>query len=366
MIAIKIAQKNIYEFFRNIKENLIVIVMPIIFIAIFGFIFNSGTDIIFNIAVVKDENPLYNQIVEQIKSIENADSKKVFTIKEFEKFDDAKASIENKTNVLVINHSANGGIIITGDNRNTIFSSAAGIVTDIASKFYQIDLSSIKIENIDIDSKYNRSGFDLLVPGLIVYGLLIYIPYNAALFSLITEKKQILRYFLSKASSKDIIFGYLISQSIFAVFQTILMFVVAMNFGFKTDANIFEVVVISIVANLFIIGISLLIGSYSKLSQNSSNIGSITSVVLGFLSGSFIIGIEQIMKIGEWGDRLISVNQIFPSTLATQAWTQILLYNKHLDSVVFELVGMAVIGLIVLIIGVWSYNKFQLSRVDLT
>jgi ABC-2 type transport system permease protein len=365
MIALCIAKKNIVEFFRNIKENAIVIFMPIMFIAVFGFIFKSSDSITIPIAVKPDADVQYTSLIEILKNAKNSDNKPIFEIKEFTEDEKAKDSVIQKNNVVFLQKNPEkNGILLTGDNRNTYFSAAQGIISSVGAGVYQVDLSYIKVNEVGETDNSAKSAFDRLVPGLISYGLLILIPYNAALFAQITEKRQIVRYYLSNTTAKDILIGYVISQTIFALLQTILLVVTAQAFGFQTSANIFEVMLIAIPANIFIVGISLLIGSFVKTSQTASNLGTILSVILGFLSGSFIVGIETIMKVGEWQGRTISANQIFPTTLSTQAWSQILLYGKHLDSLSFELIGMTVISIILLIIGIFFYSKFQLRRVE--
>lgn len=367
MIALAIAKKNFIEFFRNFKSNFIVIVLPIFFFAIFAFIFNRDNgSITFPIAVINQQQMAESNqiIIEQLQDLSNTDNASLFITKDFADIESAKNAVLDKSYILYISEKESLGLDIAGDQRNLYYNSAASIITEVANKVNNINSDLITKVSIESNSRDEFSGFDYLVPGLIVYGLLIMIPYNTGLLTELVATKKIFRVFLSYATGKDIILGYIISQTALALFQTFLLFLVAKMWGFETNANLLSVLIISIPTNLFIIGSSLLIGGFVKDVNNAVNVGTIASVILGFMSGSFIVGIENITRIGEFMGRQFSLNQIFPSTFATQAWSQLLLYNKNLTDISFELIALTLSSIIILIVGIIVYNKKQLNRIS--
>lgn len=366
MIALQIAKKNIIEFFRDFKSSAIVVIMPIVMLAIFGFIFKGdASTITFSIGYVENANPEYQALVNIVKEMKNEDDRiLLFNVTAYEDFATANDSILKNKNTLVMRWDDPQGITMTGDNRNPYFGAASGIINNVATDFFQLEESIIKYEAVNAEAQEDFTAFDMLVPGLIVYGLLILIPHTAGLMTDIREKGYLLRYYLSKATSFDIILGYTLSLMALAIIQTILLFFVAQAFGFKPVGSFIDAAIIAIPANLFIVGVGLLIGSFVNGSNNAANIGTIVSVILGFMSGSFIVGIETVTKIGEIGGRMISFNQIFASTFATQAMTQVLLYGKKLSEIGFELTALTISSVIVLAAGVYFYNKLQLKRLD--
>lgn len=366
MIALQIARKNIIEFFRDFKSSAIVVIMPLVMIAIFGFIFKSDTSTMqFNIGYVTDNSPNFNALVQIIKDLKNTDQRiSLFTIRTYTDIETAKQSIITNNNTLIFEWDEPQGITIFGDNRNPYFGASSGIISKVASDFFQIKESIVKHESINAEIQSKFTAFDLLVPGLMIYGLLILIPHTAGLMTEIREKGYLLRFYLSKTTSFDIIMGYTLSQMALAIVQTILLFYAAQAFGFKPIGSILDAAFIAIPANLFIVGVGLLIGSFVNGSNNAANVGTIVSVILGFMSGSFIVGIETVTRIGEIGGRMISFNQIFASTFATQALSQVLLYGKSLSEISFELIALTISSLIVLIAGIYFYNKLQLKKLD--
>jgi ABC-2 type transport system permease protein len=366
MIALQIAKKNFIEFFRDFKSSAIVVIMPLVMIAVFGFIFKGDTSTMqFNIGYVTDNSPQYQALVQIIKELKNTDQRiTLFIMNPYEDIEPAKQSIITNNNSIVLKWNNPQGITLIGDNRNPYFGAASGIINKVAIDFFQIEESIIKHESINAEIQSKFTAFDLLVPGLMIYGLLILIPHTAGLMTEIREKNYLLRYYLSKATSFDIIMGYTLSQMALAIIQTILLFYAAQAFGFKPIGSIFDAAIIAIPANLFIVGTGLLIGAFVNGANNAANVGTIVSVILGFMSGSFIVGIETVTRIGEIGGRMISFNQIFASTFATQALSQVLLYGKPLKDIGFELTALTISSLIVLIAGIYFYNKLQLKKLD--
>jgi ABC-type multidrug transport system permease subunit len=335
-------------------------------LAIFGFILKGDTSTMqFNVGYVTDNSPQFQALIQIVRDLKNTDQRiSLFMISSYDDETSARNSIVTNNNTLVIKWDEPQGITLIGDNRNPYFGASSGIISKVASDFFQIQESIIKHESVNAEIQSKFTAFDLLVPGLMIYGLLILIPHTAGLMTEIREKGYLLRFYLSKATSFDIIMGYTLSQMALAIIQTILLFYAAQAFGFKPIGSIFDAAIIAIPANLFIVGTGLLIGSFVNGSNNAANVGTIVSVILGFMSGSFIVGIETVTRIGEIGGRMISFNQIFASTFATQALSQVLLYGKSLKDIGFELTALSISSLIVLVAGIYFYNKLQLKKLD--
>ncbi len=366
MIFLEIAKKNIIEFFRDIKSSAIVIVMPIVMLLIFGFIFSGDTSSLqFDIGYVENKSTEYNGLIKILKELKNKDERiEIFVMKSYKNLDEAKNSLYENYNTLIFYCNEPRGITIIGDNRNSYYGAASGIINNVASEFFQIKDEVIKYESLNAELEKKFTAFDFIAPGLIIYGLLILIPHTAGMMTEIREKGYLLRYYLSKTTSFDIIAGYTLSQMVLSILQTFLLFYVAQLLGFEPVGSILNAFIIAMLTNLFVVGVGLLIGSFVNGSNNAANVGTIVSVILGFMSGSFIVGIEIVTKIGEIGGRMISFNQIFASTFATQGLTQVLLYGKSLSEISFELIALTISSIIVLIAGVYFYNKLQLKKLD--
>lgn len=361
-----IAVKNLKTIFRDLKSNGIVFLLPIVFIGVFALAFGRPqSQITFSLAVVKDSNyagSLANKIVDFLpENILNSEDKPLFKITEFSELTLAEEQIKNGRQTILLQAVDQEKIILKGDQTNPYFTAANAVLTDLAAQFNGLNTDFVVSESIQAELE-RFSGFDLLAPGLIIYGILILIPQIAANMAELKEKKTIFRYFTSQAKAKDIFLGYLISQTVLAVIQTAILFFAAVAFGFKPEGSIITALLITIPTNFFAVGVGLLIGGFTSKESSASNLGTMVSIVLGFFSGSFISGVQNILVLGEINGVALRVVDILPTFQATEALKSILLYGNGIESVLPQLGFILASGLIVLVIGVLVYKEKQMKR----
>jgi ABC-2 type transport system permease protein len=365
MKALLIAQKNIKEVFRNLKNNAILFVLPLAFIGIFGLAFGKNTqDITFEIGYVNNDSAVFRSYIEELDTIKNGETD-IFKTKSYQNFAEAKTAVEDRKQLGFIEWKEESqSLTFHGDSANSYFGAASGVLSDYTNEFFQLPKEKFKISDLNLANKQNFSYFHELVPGLIVYAILLLIIQTAQNLSEVKEKKQVFRYFTSKTSALDIMFGYLLSMSFIALLQTIILFAAAYAFGFRSEENIFFAFIISLSVCFFAVGIGLLIGAFVGKPEPAANLGSLISLILGFFSGSFILGIENIIKFGEIGGRSLRLVDFVPTFYATQAMKEVLLYGKGYESVLSEVSILIVSSLLFLALGIFTFNKRQLSRLE--
>lgn len=363
MKALLIAQKNLKEVFRNLKNNAILFVLPLAFIGIFGLAFGkTNQDITFEIGYVQNESPVYQRYIEELDKIKNGETD-VFKLTKFDTFDAGKAAIEDRKQLGIIEQQ-DDTIVFHGDSANSYFNAAAGVISSYTSTFFQLPQEKFKTVDLSLANKKEASYFQQLVPGLIVYAILLLIIQTAQSLSEVKEKKQIFRYFTSKTSSIDIILGYLMSMSVIALLQTVILFAASYSFGFRSQGNLLFAFIVSLIVCFFSVGVGLLIGAFVGKPEPAANLGSLISLVLGFFSGSFILGIENIIKFGEIGGRALRLVDFIPTFYATQAMKDVLLYGKGYNSVIDDIIILFISSLLFLVVGIFVFNKRQLSRLE--
>jgi len=206
------------------------------------------------------------------------------------------------------------------------------VIREIAASYLGESTSYYTISAIDTGASTDLSYFDYLVPGLIVYALLILIPGIAQDFTGITEKQYIFRYFTSKTQSWQLLFGTGIYQFSLVFIQLILAYLTAYFFGFRTEANLLLAFVVAIPTGIFVVALGLLIGGLIKKMDTATNVGTMLSIVLGFFSGSFIVGIGQVLEFELFGT-VLQFNDILPSKWASEALEIILINNGSLSDI---------------------------------
>lgn len=354
LLFIEIAKNNLREVFRNFKSNGIVFILPVVFIAIFGFIFNQNSSITFNIAVVSSEKQMLENTLTPLASVKNEDEENIFEIVEYDNADLAKDSVKTKDNDLLITLDENSKPKIIRDLTAPYSTAAEGIITSI------IDNREPIISSEDIITQQDFNMFQRQVPGLLVYGILALIPQVAAALAVLKERNYIFRLFTSKVKSSDIILGFLLSQSVIAFIQTILLFCTAILFGFKPSGNILTAFLFIIPVNIFVVGVGLILGSLTSSSESAGNLGSMFSVILGFFSGSFFMGIENIKLFGS----KVAIVDFIPSFYATEGMRNILLFSKNINDEFSNLLFISISGLLFLLLGVIIYQYKRMNRLN--
>lgn len=359
---------NFKKLFRNIKSTGIMFVLPIIFISVFGFAFGgTNQDTTYDIAIIKNQDPSYKEFKNVVESVpiglegENKSDKKLFNLQEIASIEDGEKLVNDNKITFFFEWDGEKAIAY-GESTNFAFPSLASGIQNIAAKFRGIEIDFFEIKSIDQRGD-DFSGFDFLVPGLIVYSMLLMIPVICNEVSEIVEKKKIFRFFTAKVKSYHIILGMLWYQIILALIQIGISFFAVSFFGFELKESLLTAFVIAIPMTFFTSGVGLFIGAFSKDQDMSSNLGTVASIILGFFSGSFIVGVENIMRFSVFGYEM-SFSEIFPSKYATDALTQILLYNGGLQDVIKEMIILSASGLLILILGILFYQKNQLNRIN--
>lgn len=355
MHALDIAITNLKYTFRDLKSNGIVFILPIVFMFVFALVFNRDFgDVQLKLATVQTENTFYNGFVEQLQEIEDNESEKVFTITEYSDESEAHKSIEDGDNYVFLKPE-DEKITLVRDSSNVLANSAEGVIRNIGNT------SDSFIQTEDIVDTENHTAFQLQAPGLIVYGILIMIPQVSAGLALLREKNYIFRYFTSRVKSIDIILGFFMSYVVIGLIQTVILFLSAVLFGFESAGNIYQALLFALPTTFFAIGAGLLLGGIATKGEMAQNLGTILSIILGFLSGSFVAGIEN-LTFDLFG-KSISVTTFIPTFYASDGMRKLLLYGQGIGDVINEMIIVSVAGIIILILGMFVFHQRQMKGV---
>lgn len=234
----------------------------------------------------------------------------------------------------------------------------AGIVKDLiySSTLPNESLAQTEVINENTNA---RSVFYFIAPGLIIYGLLILIPGIAESFSKITDKNYIFRFANSRAKSWHIIFGTVLYYLLISLIQLLILYFTAIAFGYNANGNILFAIPAALLTGLFVIGVGLLIGGFVKKSEAATNLGVIISIIFGFFSGSFIAGIGNVLKFDLFENTILLTDSL-PSKWGTDAVKKILSNNLGLSDITKELLIIGISSLIIILIGIYIYQKRQL------
>lgn len=354
MKSLYIAIKNLKDTLRDIKSEGIVFILPIVFIGVFGLAFNdSFSNLGFDVAVVSSNDEMYQSLIAQLSELktetDTGEENKLFFVEEFEDRDLALQSVQDGDNTILV-EEVDGRFNVIYDQTNNFAAAGYSTIKDVVNQ----DTGMVTSEGI---TTKNFTGFEELAPGLIVYGLLILIPQTAFKLSELREKNYIFRYFTSKASSFDIILGTVLSQTIVAIIQSVVLFATAVVFGLDISGSLILAFFVTFIANFFSIAIGLIIAGITSKTDAAQNIGTILSIILGFFSGSFIANANEVEIFG------FSFSELLPSFYATEALKSILLFGNDITEVTTEILILTISSIALIALGVVIFNRNQLRRV---
>ena len=368
-IIFSVFKFEILNMLRNFKSAGIMFILPVVFMGIFAFAFGSNSSVLnFSVGVFQDKSEISKgapDLAAIIKTVDESSENIKINIVSYSSEADLKKAIEDEKvsvgAILALDSTQigklNGNIV--GKTNNTGFAQNKSIIEEILYSVTLPQSSQIKITEIGAASK-KFSVFNILVPGLMIYGLLILIPGIAQSFTEFTEKNYVFRLRNSKAKSWQLIFGSVLYYMILSIIQIVILYLTALAFGYTASGNVLYALVPAFLTALFVIGVGLLIGSFVKKTDAATNIGTIVSIIFGFFSGSFIAGIGSIAKFDLLG-KTYEFNDLLPSKWGTTAIDKILSSNMGLGDITTELLILLISGGVVILVGIVVYNQRQLK-----
>jgi ABC-2 type transport system permease protein len=276
--------------------------------------------------------------------------------------------------------NATSTLFIEGDTGFVNFATAQALITGIFDQ-YKNDVQAnatalagpgagnslltdyVPVETLPIAGTQSFSLFDYMVPGLIVFALLLQVSIVASSLARDVETGLLDRLKLSKMRAFDLLFGTFLTWSLITVGQIILLIGLAIALGFKHQGDFSSLglaVVIGVIAGMASISLALVIASFTKNDQQAISLSVMISVPLGFIAGAFIPLPRQVL--GEFGGQIYMVYDVLPWTHAISALRSVLTYGTGLSGdVIFQMTWLIFLTSILFIVGVLTYAGVRLK-----
>lgn len=353
----QIAVKNLKTFVREIKSNAIVFILPIVFITVFKFAFGgTSSDVTFDVGILKESSEIGEVYEEELANLENQSEESLVEVVNYENREEMRRAVEEDDldGAVVVREE---GVVLIGDTLDPNFQAVSGVVTQLTNAIYQVE-SVVDVKSL-VQQDDDFSGFTYLVPGLIVYGMIMLIPQVAIVLSQEREKHHTFRYFTSQVNGIHMILGYLISHGLIGLIQSALLFGAVLLYGYESQASIIPALVVAVPTTFFCVGLGLVIGGLVTNSEESGNWGTIVTIILGFLSGAFI-SVPEVAIVGE-----LTLSDILPTAVAAEALRQTMQFGQGYEVIWWAVIEISVVAVVLIVLGGYLYTKRQLTRIDL-
>ena len=222
---------------------------------------------------------------------------------------------------------------------------------------------SIPLVTQPIPGTQSFSLFDYLVPGLIVFALLLQVSVVAGNMVRDIETGTLDRLKLSKVRSFDLLFGTFLTWTIITVAQVLILIAVAIALGYKHQGDFTSLglaTLIGVIAGMASISLALIVASFTTTERQAGTLCAMLSMPLGFMAGAFIPLPQQVL--GTFGVHTYQIYDLLPWTHAISALRSVLTYGTGLSAdVVFEMSWLIVLTAILFVIGVMTYARTRLK-----
>ncbi len=294
------AKIDVRRLFRDKVAIFFVFFFPLIFLIIFGSIFNNDSNVSFRVAVLQQSNNAFTtQFLKDVK-----DTKVLDIDEEAKTLDQAKEKMNrSQLDATIIlpeafgekadgNAYPSGQLEILYDQNNqqagqTLGSVMEGIFKDINNKLVPtVQPFTVKTESTATKGltqfDYTFSG----ILGFVILSLGIFGP--TSVFPRLKQRGVLRRYHTTTLKVWQYFTANVVSNAIVGLISVALMYAVALTFfDLNMRGNYFDLAVVIIFGTVMIFGIGLAIGGWAKNENQAAPLAQLTTLPMMFLSGVF-------------------------------------------------------------------------------
>ena len=359
MRTIAIAKKVIKELLRDKRTLALMFIAPVFIMWLMNLMFSASTTV--NVKLATQDLP--TGLVTKMDELDHVD------VETYQDLEQAKEALANEKVDAVISYKndeyqvdyANTDASKTSMIRQVLRTSIASEGTDqllsrVKQAFPQLKLDA-KAPEIKESYQYgdeNTSFFTSMIPVLIGFVVFFFVFLISGM-ALLKERTSgtLERLLATPVKRSEIVYGYMLSYGIIAIFQTAVVVLAAIwLLDVEVVGNILNVIIVNVVLALVALAFGILLSTLAK-----SEFQMMQFIPLVIMPQLFFSGIIPLSSMGEWAP---TVGKFLPLTYSGDAISQIILYGHNLGDILSNL-GVLMIFLIILtilnIVGLRRYRK---------
>ena len=359
MRTIAIAKKVIKELLRDKRTLALMFIAPVFIMWLMNLMFSASTTV--NVKLATQDLP--TGLITKMDEFDHVD------IETYQDLDQAKEALANEKVDAVISYKdgeyqvdyANTDASKTSMIRQVLRTSIASEGTDqllsrIKQAFPQFKLDA-KAPEIKESYQYgdkNTGFFARMIPILIGFVVFFFVFLISGM-ALLKERTSgtLERLLATPVKRSEIVYGYMLSYGIIAIFQTAVVVLAAIwLLDVEVVGSILNVIIVNVVLALVALAFGILLSTLAK-----SEFQMMQFIPLVIMPQLFFSGIIPLSSMGEWA---LTVGKFLPLTYSGDAISQIILYGHNLGDILLNL-GVLMIFLIILtilnIVGLRRYRK---------
>jgi ABC-2 type transport system permease protein len=375
-----IMEKDLLALRRNPESVAALIILPIAFLLLFGYIFPSATtEQHMPVGIVNlDNGQASSAFVTQIETINKNSG--AMNIVNYSSVEQAKTQIDkgNVYGTFIIppgfsNNLTNGksaNVIVYVDNSNpqlsaSVESTASNIITGLNGM--QAEINVVKMgsttvnaqstvspfnENIETTIPGKSNYFNFLAPGLMI--MIVMITVMTGIPEAISKEREMGTFdgvLSAPINQISIILGYTASLCVKGFAQVILVLAIAIIFfGVTIQGSILLAFFLLLLGIFSFVGIGILAVSSSKNQATGTTIVNLIMFPMMFLAGIFF-PIQQMPWFMQ------DISKIIPLTYAADAMRKVMLLNANIGDVITQILILVAFGIVTMSIAIILFRR---------
>ena len=359
MRTIAIAKKVIKELLRDKRTLALMFIAPVFIMWLMNLMFSASTTV--NVKLATQDLPA--SLVTKMDELDHVD------VETYQDLDQAKKALADEKVDAVISYKdgeyqvdyANTDASKTTMTRQVLRTSIVNEGTDQLLSRVKQALPQLKLDEKapEIKESYqygdkNTGFFARMIPILIGFVVFFFVFLISGM-ALLKERTSgtLERLLATPVKRSEIVYGYMLSYGIIAIFQTAVVVLAAIwLLDVEVVGNILNVIIVNVVLALVALAFGILLSTLAK-----SEFQMMQFIPLVIMPQLFFSGIIPLSSMGEWAP---TVGKFLPLTYSGDAISQIILYGHNIGDILSNL-GVLMIFLIILtilnIVGLRRYRK---------
>jgi ABC-2 type transport system permease protein len=203
-----------------------------------------------------------------------------------------------------------------------------------------------------------RSEFEMYIPGLFVLAVIMMLFQAAMTVAREIEGGTLKRLRITRITAFELLGGTTLWLVLIAIIEVLATFAVAVALGFRSQGALWIAVLVGIITSFSIIGVGMIVASFSKTVSQAFVIANFPFGFFMFLSGAaFPVPMGTLFTLAGHD---FNFADLLPPTHAVTALNKVFTLGAGLQDVVFELVMLILLSLLYFGLGVWLFRKMHL------
>lgn len=271
----------------------------------------------------------------------------------------------------------NETLVIRGDETYINYQLANSILTLIMEEYFDLT-SAFDSPGGTVHLVFNEeylisipkySVFEMIVPGLIAFGIVI----QPSLFAFFLgdefhpEHRTFDRLHIAALSPTSYVLGTLLIQIPITIVQTAILFAMSLMLGFSPQGDIFLAFGIALTILPFNAALSYLTAAFFHDEMTIGTVLGFGAPLLGFASGAFtslphLVLFPDFFPTPSGMTRDFLFWDLLPLTHAVNAMRDVLLYNFAFNQVFYDIMANLVLSMVLLIISIVLFTKYRFHK----